>query len=775
MKKSIVAILTLCILLTTCLFAIPALAEEGEHTCSFTESEEMSIAATCTEKGFKLGVCECGKVKLLSTIPALGHDFGEDTKWEFDKENKQHTDECSRCGKVAEACEFEIAAESGVTCTKAGKVTYTCITCDGSYEEENATIEHTIVCTPVDEKEQHNVKCSFCNSEELKKDGVACTFEVITDTATCTEGGTKTLKCVCGKEKTEESEARGHSYKYIEKDGKHYAICMVCGATKDEAACEYEYETKDGKHIATCKICGTKGEETACTAEEYKPVEGKQEHKGTCTLCGKEFTVACDIEWSKSEEEGANTHTGKCKICGAAYEATECVFDQYEVSEDGMTHTATCVCGRTKSHAAKFGAWEYDAEENTHTRKCADCERTESHTCTLGAWTHDAVAENEDTAAAAKDTHSALCSVCNTAVTAECSFTYTAYTPDESEAAKQNVVNKELEKMHIATCSVCKYQKEAEKCGDNWEQDKEKSKAATCTEEGVFVYRCKLCKQEIETEYSGTENALGHLKGKEPVEDKEVVKDEKGHTFTYLCTREGCGEEFTETEEHTFAETATPVKGEKKHTVKCTVCGYEKTVDCTEEVMADKAPTCTETGTTGGKQCKYCKQILDEQPTEVPAKGHTKAEDKAVAATCTTNGKKKGTHCSVCNEVLKEGEVIPAYGHDFKFDRTDATCDKKGNYYYKCAKCGEETVVAGLKAPATGKHKFKLVKTVEATAEKNGYKLYQCSACTETKTVEIVYKVNTGASAVLAGAAGVVLMAGAAFLVSRGKKKTDAE
>ena len=81
----------------------------------------------------------------------------------------------------------------------------------------------------------------------------------------------------------------------------------------------------------------------------------------------------------------------------------------------------------------------------------------------------------------------------------------------------------------------------------------------------------------------------------------------------------------------------------------------------TEEVLAAKEATCTETGLTEGKKCSTCGEILVAQE-EVAAKGHTEEVLAAKEATCSETGLTEGKKCSVCGEVLVAQEEVAATG-----------------------------------------------------------------------------------------------------------------
>jgi hypothetical protein len=59
-----------------------------------------------------------------------------------------------------------------------------------------------------------------------------------------------------------------------------------------------------------------------------------------------------------------------------------------------------------------------------------------------------------------------------------------------------------------------------------------------------------------------------------------------------------------------------------------------------------------------GSHCSVCGNVIVAQQV-IPATGHTKVTDAAVAATLTAAGKTEGSHCGVCGEVFEAQSDIP--------------------------------------------------------------------------------------------------------------------
>ena len=157
-------------------------------------------------------------------------------------------------------------------------------------------------------------------------------------------------------------------------------------------------------------------------------------------------------------------------------------------------------------------------------------------------------------------------------------------------------------------------------------------------------------------------------------------------TYTAKVTFEG--KEYTDTKTETLPATGhaygTPVwKWNDDYTASATfTCGNDashvETVNAAVTNEVTTAATCETTGvrTYTAKVTFEDKEYTDTKTEVIPATSHDTELVGAKDATCTEDGYTGNEVCKVCQTVVKQGEVIPALGHDYKDG--------------KCSRCGAE-------------------------------------------------------------------------------------
>lgn len=180
-------------------------ADAHEH--EYVEVEGTKTAATCLKAGSAKYKCKiCGEV-IEKDIKPLGHDWDDGVQ-----NGAEIIYTCKRegCGetKVEAAKATPTPSPSPTPQPTATPVVTTAPTAvpTAAPTAVPATPEPTAVPTPTPEPHTHD-------------------FQLISDTATCTAGGTKTYRCSCGETKTEESAALGHSG-VTQPDGS--VVCSRC-------------------------------------------------------------------------------------------------------------------------------------------------------------------------------------------------------------------------------------------------------------------------------------------------------------------------------------------------------------------------------------------------------------------------------------------------------------------------------------------------------------------------------------------------------------------
>lgn len=180
-------------------------ADAHEH--EYVEVEGTKTAATCLKAGSAKYKCKiCGEV-IEKDIKPLGHDWDDGVQ-----KGAEIIYTCKRegCGETKVEAAKATPSPSPTPQPTATPVVTAAPTAvpTAAPTAVPATPEPTAVPTPTPEPHTHD-------------------FQLISDTATCTAGGTKTYQCSCGETKTEESTALGHSG-VAQPDGS--VVCSRCNA-----------------------------------------------------------------------------------------------------------------------------------------------------------------------------------------------------------------------------------------------------------------------------------------------------------------------------------------------------------------------------------------------------------------------------------------------------------------------------------------------------------------------------------------------------------------
>ena len=199
-----------------------------------------------------------------------------------------------------------------------------------------------------------------------------------TNTATCTEPGVRIVKCsICGMEKEEEAEAKGHTLdnRWNHTALEHYQKCSTCGEEFDRGNHEYTYSEDWDEY--ECRICHVLHEEIcggALTIQEATC----QKIVYHCDSCGYDMTKPGTFD------EYHNYVDGICQYCGGedpnhvphehAYHETQRV--EPTCTEDGYIQH-TCDCGDSyreplPATGHTWGEWS-PAGDGKEVRYCDAC------------------------------------------------------------------------------------------------------------------------------------------------------------------------------------------------------------------------------------------------------------------------------------------------------------------------------------------------------------------------------------------------------------------
>ena len=576
--------------------------------------------------------------------------------------------------------------------------------------------------------------------------GKNCThnYVVVSNDATCTETGIKTLVCAdCGDEIEEPAAAKGHSWDYnaIENyvtsaptctaGATAIVPCSACDATTTSwvPALGHTVASWEPLEEATCTETGSKvGRCGACNnlASAVIPAKGHTEdvrpaQEPTCTETGCTESKYCTVckTWTVLAEtvpalghsyvrDADESSDATCEVAGVDVNVCERCDNIKLSGVSALGHNIVNVDAQAPDcEDGGWNAYEY----------CTRCNYT----------TYVAIPANGHTPGAA--------ATCTTAQTCtDCDYVYATelgHTTVELEGYAAGCETTGL--TDGSWCPVCEVVLEPQEVlpvlGHNYVTTLSRIEA-TCTTDGrTAEVACENCgKVAFESEVI---TAPGHVQKVIPAVDPTCT--EAGSTGGIGCencdeyyfdeprTIDALGHDLIDLERVEPTCTATGLTAGKK----CNRdgCDYVKTkqkvinkLPHTNEVIPGVEPTCTETGLKAGTECTVCGTVTLERE-EIPAKGHSPLYVSAVAATCTEVGYNAGYQCSVCDVYTNGHEEVPATGHT---PGAAATCTKAQT----CETCGAEL-------EAALDHDMVIDTTVskDATCLKDGYVKAACSRC----------------------------------------------
>lgn len=364
------------------------LSNEVEEMLGHDYKKKNEVAATCETEGSYEDVCEtCGDTRKV-TVPALGHDYKEDTA-----QSLKAT--CEAAGKTVYVCSHDaahtyteviaqkdhewVSKNKKPDCNNKGHDKKVCDNCgiEQVLKEYGATGHAYSAETAVWEWSEDHTSAKVtlvCAYEESHTKELHAAVTVTEKATTCLGSGSVTYsaKAVFNKlevtaEYTETVDAPGHKpgTAWETSEGKHYHICTVCKEKVDQASHNWgdAVVTREptcgeaGVSSVACIVCGYKTE---------KPVPATGDHtikNGVCTVCGY---VETDCEHLYLREKDVDlSGLGICAGADLAIRTCDCGYQSQLVAR-----SLTC---KFEDCESEMGFDPQGNEMEIFVQKCSEC------------------------------------------------------------------------------------------------------------------------------------------------------------------------------------------------------------------------------------------------------------------------------------------------------------------------------------------------------------------------------------------------------------------
>ena len=357
--------------------------------------------ADCTHNALHYWMCSCDLIEYnddhLYEEPgtALGH------LWSWTSNgNGTHTRTCQR--ENCNATETDTCSGGEATCTAKAK----CSTCNAEYGETNPNNHAGTLGEWQSDGNNHWKEYSCCGAEVDRGPHDWNNGKVTTQPA-CTNAGEKTFTCnECGRKKTEQIDATGHSWKqeWNSDETHHWHECANGCDAKDAYA---EHADADKNHV--CDTCGKVLSECADDNKDHKCdycgktlsecADDNKDHK--CDYCGKTLSECaddnkdhkCDYCGKVLSECADDNKDHKCDYCGKVL--SECADDNKDHKCDYCGKTLSECADDNKDHKCDYcGKTLSECADDNKDHKCDYCGKTISnHTGGTADCCHKAVCE----------------------------------------------------------------------------------------------------------------------------------------------------------------------------------------------------------------------------------------------------------------------------------------------------------------------------------------------------------------------------------------------
>ncbi len=626
----------------------------------------VTTPATCKEPGVKTFHCVHDDAHTRTEVIAVDAEAHIwDEKSSSSGEDGTHTLVCKLDPTHVrkESCTY-LDSVVEPTCDDPGYTEHVCIFCNYSKQDTpTAALGHryTLIAPDPENPGKHILTCA--NDPNHTK-SETCELTVQTIEPGCETPGYTVSDCArCGYHaETNMKEAEGHAWGPWEQmpgTNNHIKHCTKDPNHTSTAACDFDttvtkptctadgfttYKCKDCPNTYTDDVITSPGHQYQLEKVDYASGSDVHQHKQVCSVCSDSTLIDCvfsqtTLSGSSCDESGTIRHT--CINCANFYDETVAKLghDWGNFVSDGQGH-------------------------HTHTCQRANCQKEETFPCSLK------VTEQHQATCTADAYDVKVCSEpsCNYNVIEQHPETKTGHDYESAKAAVKQCENK----THEVTCGNGCGEKQTFACTfDNGEVTK-----PTCTAKGYTTFTCPVCKAHYQDN------------------ETDMVAHEYGGW--------------------------TPVAGysaeNKMHEHSCLSCKHKEQVACTGFTYRTTDATCTAEGQTL-QVCDACtgetvyatsskldhafgSWISNHDGTHYQECIHCKHQEKRTCelktvsknATCTEFGS-IDEMCELCGYV-KDGEDLPALGHNYTGTTWTYDSGNPGNHYRTCTVCGHKDSAA---------------------------------------------------------------------------------